>query len=306
MKELLFMKLMLGYCCISTLNPSLKCSQGSTKTWLENNTHDVARAKLIEKTKSNLYNLKKLLHANKANNIYAFRLPEQLLPQADLGYYDICEFAADLAEIGAIANKYGMQLSQHPSQYFVLNSTKEDVVEKTISNLNMFADILAMMNLRHTPNLTIHVGAKSGYPTKKDACDAFCRNFDRLNDNAKKFLVVENDQNSFSVNDCVYIHQQIGIPVVLDNAHFAFNPDGITLAQAAALAVPTWGDRIPKFHMSSEDEQSRHAHADYVSKSDYLIFGQAIASTGINVACVMLETKQKDKAIKELRLSMKR
>lgn len=306
MKELLLMKLMLGYCCISTLNPNLKCSQGSTKTWLEKNTHEVARAKLLEKAKSNIYNLKKLLHANKANNIYAFRIPEQLLPQADLGYYDIVEFASELAEVGAIANKYGMQLSQHPSQYFVLNSTRGDVVEKTIANLNMFADVLAMMQLKRVPNLTIHVGAKSGYSTKKDACDAFCRNFDRLNANAKKFLVVENDQNSFSVNDCVYIHEQIGIPVVLDNAHFAFNPDGLTLAQAAALVVPTWGARIPKFHMSSEDEQPRHAHADYVHKSDYLEFGKAIYNTGLEVACIMLESKQKDGAIKELRSSMKR
>lgn len=300
------MKLMLGYCCISTLNPNLKCSQVSTKSWLERNTRTVARAKLIEKAKSNLFNLKKLLHANKANKIYAFRVPEQLLPQADLGYYDITEFATELAEIGAIANKYGMQLSQHPSQYFVLNSTRADVVQKSIDNLNLFADILAMMQLKRTPNLTIHVGAKSGYPSNQAACDAFCYNFDRLNANAKKFLVVENDQNSFSVIDCVYIHEQIGIPVVLDNAHHAFHSDGLTLAQAAALVVPTWGDRIPKFHLSSEDDTPRHAHADFVTTDDYLAFGRAIASTGIDVACIMLETKQKDRAIKDLRCSMKK
>lgn len=300
------MKMMLGYCCISNINPKLKCSQGSTKTWLEKNTHEVARAKLLDKAKSNLYNLKKLLHENKANKIFAFRLPEQLLPQADLGYYTIYEFANELKEIGAIANKYKMQLSQHPSQYFVLNSTREDVVEKTVSNLNTFADILAMMELDKTPNLTIHVGAKSGYPSKQAACDAFCRGFDKLNDNAKRFLVVENDQNSFSVNDCMYIHSQIGIPVVLDNAHHAFNPDGLSLEQAAALVVQTWGDRIPKFHMSSEDDQTRHCHDDYVNIHDYIAFGKAIQATGIPVACVMLEAKQKDKAILDLRIKVKR
>ena len=300
------MKMILGYCCISTLNPNLKCSQGSTKTWLERNTYDVSRARLLEKANSNLFNLKKLLHANKSNGILAFRIPEQLLPQSDLGYYDIAEFASQLAEIGAIANKYNMQISQHPSQYFVLNSTRQEVVDKTVKSLNMFADILAMMQLKRVPNLTVHVGAKSGYASKQDACDAFCVGFERLNDNAKRFLVVENDQNSFDITDCKYIHDKIGIPVVLDNAHHMFNTGGLSLAEAAAIAVPTWGDRIPKFHLSSEDEQARHAHADYIDKKDFIEFGRAIASTGVSRVCIMLETKQKDKALIELKNSIKK
>ena len=300
------MKMLLGYCCISTLNANLKCSQGSTKSWLERNTYEVSRAKLLDKANSNLANLKRLLHANKANKIFAFRIPEQLLPQSDLGYYDISEFATQLAEVGAIANKYGMQISQHPSQYFVLNSTRPEVVDKTVKSLNMFADILDMMQLKKVPNLTVHVGAKSGYATKQDACDAFCAGFEQLNDNAKRFLVVENDQNSFDITDCKYIHDKIGIPVVLDNAHHMFNTGGLTLAEAAAIAVPTWGDRIPKFHLSSEDEQPRHAHADYVTKEDYITFCRAIASTGVDLVCIMLETKLKDKALVELRRSAKK
>ena len=298
------MKVILGYCCISTLNEKLKCSQGSTKTWLEKNTYDISRTKLLDKAKSNLLNLKRLLHANKANKIYAFRIPEQLLPQADLGYYDIQEFSDDLKEIGSIANKYGMQLSQHPSQYFVLNSTRQEVVDKTVKSLNMFADILDMMQLKKVPNLTVHVGAKSGYKTKQDACDAFCAGFEQLNDNAKRFLVVENDQNSFDITDCKYIHDKIRIPVVLDNAHHMFNTGGLTLAEAAAIAVPTWGDRIPKFHLSSEDEQTRHAHADYVTKEDFVAFGRAIASTGVDKVCIMLETKLKDRALVELKAQL--
>lgn len=299
------MKIMLGYCCISSLNPNLKCSQASTKTWLDKNTYQASRVKLIEKAKSNLANLKKLLEVNYTNKIYAFRVPEQLLPQADLGYYDISEFSAELKEIGKIANKYKMQLSQHPSQYFVLNSTREDVVEKTIKSLNLFADILNMMELDRVPNLTIHVGAKSGYKTKEIACDVFCENFKKLNQNAQRFLVVENDQNSFSIKDCLYIHKKIGIPIVLDNCHHNLNSDGLSLSEAAKITVPTWGERIPKFHLSSEDESNRHCHADYVEKNDYMQFGKAIASTGVKVVCIMLESKKKDMAVKELRSRIK-
>lgn len=299
------MKVMLGYCCISTLNPNLKCSQGSTKTWLEKNTHEAARKKLIDKAKSNLYNLKKLLEENKKNNIYAFRLPEQLLPQADLGYYDIKEFKNELLEIGKIANKYKMQLSQHPSQYFVLNSKRKDVVDKTILSLNLFADVLNMMELDRVPNLTIHVGAKTGYTSKEKACDAFCDNFIKLNDNAKKFLVVENDQNSFSIKDCMYIHSKIGIPVVFDNCHHNFNTDGLSIYEAVNMSINTWGDRVPKFHLSSENELTRHAHADYIIKADYIELGRAIRKTGFDVVCIMLESKQKDKSLIDLRQKMK-
>ena len=285
----------LGYCCISNLNPKLKCSQASTLKWLTANP-DKARAKLLEKAKSNLHNLEKLLHANYANNILAFRIPEQLLPQADLGYYSITEFAYELNRIGTIANKYNMQISQHPSQYFVLNSKRADVVDKTISNLNLFADILSLMNLNLTPNLTIHVGAKGGY-SGTEALDAFCDNFARLNSNAQSYLVVENDQNSFTVQDCLYIHNRIGIPVVLDSAHHAFNST-ISLSEAVSLVLPTWGNRIPKFHLSSEDSQPRHAHADNIELSDYLALANAI---GDHQAIIMLECKNKDEALLQLR-----
>lgn len=291
---------MLGYCCISTLNPKLKCSQGSTKTWLEAQPYNVARRKLLEKANSNLDNLKRLLHQNNANGIFAFRLPEQLLPQFDLGYYDISEFADKLLAIGQVANKFGMQLSQHPSQYFVLNSLRTDVVDKTIASLNSFADILDMMQLELTPNLTVHVGALNGYKCKTDALDMFCDNFHRLNSNAKRFLVVENDQSSFSVADCLYIHRQIGIPVVLDSAHHAFNSDNIPLAVAVKSVIPTWGSRIPKFHLSSEDEQTRHSHADYVTLDDYMSLAIPINKLGID-CCIMLETKLKDEALLRLR-----
>lgn len=297
-------KIELGYCCISTINDKLKCSQASTKSWLDKNTYDAGRTKLLSKAKSNLSNLEKLLEQNNKLGIKAFRLPEQLLPQCDLGYYDINEFAPHLKRIGAIANKYGMQLSQHPSQYFVLNSTRDDVVDKTIQMLNMFADTLALMELQLTPNLTIHVGAKSGYNTKQDACDKFCEGYARLNDNAKRFLVVENDQNSFTIEDCMYIHSRIGIPVVFDNCHYMYNTGELDFNSAVSAAASTWGNRIPKMHLSSEDNSPRHAHADYITIEDYTRMANAIYSCGISNVFFMLESKMKDDAVIQLRKNL--
>lgn len=294
------MKLQLGYCCISNLYPTLKCSQNSTKTYLERIGSEKAADYLRAKAKSNLDNLEKLLQKNLDNKIYSFRLPEQLLPQADLGYYDWQEFKPQLKRIGQFCNKKGIQLSQHPSQYFVLNSLRSDVVDKTILALNLFADILASFELKRTPNLTIHVGARTGYKTLYAACDAFCHNFDRLNGNAKKFLVVENDQNSFSTEHCVYIHNKIGIPVVFDNAHFKHNPGSLSFDDAVSQALSTWSSRIPKFHLSSEDEQTRHSHSDYIDKDDYKELVRACLRANAEKVIFMLECKEKDKALLEL------
>ena len=295
------MNINLGYCCISVTKDNLKCSQSSTKTWLDSHTYGQSRHKLLEKANSNLDNLERLLHHNATNGIYAFRLPEQLLPQFDLGYYDIAEFSDRLATIGEIANSYDMQLSQHPSQYYVLNSLNQSVVDKTIASLNTFADILDMMQLVNTPNLTIHVGARGGYADEDAAIDAFCHNFQLLNDNAKRFLVVENDQNSFDIINCLAIHDLIGIPVVLDNAHHNMNnPDGVSLAVAVKLVLPTWGKRIPKFHLSSEDSQARHSHDDYVTIADYLSLVNPLTLIGPERVVIMCEAKKKDEAVLRL------
>ncbi len=297
------MKLQLGYACISNLHPTLKCSQNSTKTYLEKLGPGKAGDYLRAKASSNLKNLQLLLQKNVENGIYSFRLPEQLLPQADLGYYDWTEFAPQLRDIGRYCNSKGIQLSQHPSQYFVLNSTRPDVVDKTIDSLNLFADILAAFGCKRVPNLTIHVGAKSGYKSLILACESFCENFKRLNDNAKSFLVVENDQNSFSTEHCVYIHNTIGIPVVFDNAHFKHNPGQMSFDDAVKLSLMTWGNRIPKMHLSSEDEQTRHAHSDFIDPSDYKELVRACLRANADKVIFILECKQKDVAL--LRLTQK-
>ena len=47
---------------------------------------------------------------------------------ADLGTYDFEEsFGGKLEEIGKVANKLGMYLSFHPSQFFLLTSKSEKV-----------------------------------------------------------------------------------------------------------------------------------------------------------------------------------
>lgn len=295
------MKINLGYCCISVLNNKLKVNRASTKTYLENHDTSLCHAYLLEKARQNLKDLKLLLYENKKNCIFAYRLPEQVLPQLDLGYYTIDELREELKGAGGVANRLQMQLSTHPSQYFVLNSKKEEVVDKTVQTLNLIADTFAAMELEKVPNMTLHVGMKKSYDTVEEALDVFCKNYMRLNTNAKRFLVLENDHVSFTVDECLKIHDKIGIPIVFDNKHYEWNPGPLSYEECVARAVKTWGERTPKLHLSSDKEGAKHAHTEYIELADYRKMEAALKRTGIAECNIMLECKEKDLAVLKLR-----
>ena len=294
-------KINLGYCCVSTLHKRLKVSRCSTKTYLDSHDASMCHDYLIDKARKNLQDLILLLYENKKNEIYAYRVPEQILPQIDLGYYRVDELEKEIKETGKVANSLQMQLSTHPSQFFVLNSFRESVVDKTIQCLDLFADIFTRMELDKVPNMTLHVGVKNGYPSTVEACNAFVNNFKRLSEAAQKMLVLENDHVSFTPLDCLFIHEQTGIPVVFDNKHYEWNPGEIAFDDAVNRAVHTWGDRIPKLHLSSDKEGNKHAYSDFIKVEDYKKLEHALLQSGLPEYNVMLECKEKDLAILELR-----
>lgn len=295
------MKINFGYCCISLLNKDLRCNTASTKTYLDKHNFDQCRKYLMEKADINLNNLYQLLEKNHENNISAFRIPEQLFPQLDLNYYSLSDYKHKLKQIGKLANSYKMQLSSHLSHYFVLNSKREDVVERTITSLNFFGDIFGYMELEKVPNLTVHVGVKSVYEDTEKACDAFCLNFEKLSNSAKNILVIENDQNSFTADDCLSIHDKIGVPVVFDNRHFHWNKGNLSFDDAVKKCVSSWGKRIPKLHLSSDCDGKIHAHSDFIDIKDYFELEKALLKCEVDECNIMLECKQKDVALLKLR-----
>lgn len=300
------MKINLGYCCVSMLHPKLKCSRASTKTYLENMPQDQCKEYLLKKAKDNLKDLSLLLHANKEKDILAYRIPEQILPQIDLGYYSLDDVTKELEEVGQVANQLGIQLSTHPSQFFVLNSLREEVVSRTITTLGIFSDMLERMKLEKVPNMTLHVGVKQGYPTAEAALDVFCKNFERLSVSSQKFLVLENDHVSFTVDHCLSVHDKIGIPVVFDNKHYEWNVGSLSYEEGLAKAVKTWDKRIPKLHLSSDREGAKHAHSEYIDVNDYLKMEGALKKAKIEECNIMLECKQKDRAVVHLKEELKK
>lgn len=282
------------------LHKELQCSRASTKTYLDKHSKETCHNYLLEKAHQNLEDLKLLLRYNQEKKIYAYRMPEQILPQLDLGYYKIVELNKELIEVGRVANQYQIQLSTHPSQYFVLNSTREEVVARTVHSLDLIAETMEQMQLDKIPNLTLHLGMKRGYESVEEAIRVFCKNYKRLGTAARNYLVLENDHVSFTIEDCLKVHDQIGIPIVFDNKHYEWNPGILSYEEALSKAVNTWGRRIPKLHLSSDREEKKHAHSDYIHIDDYETMVNALQKTNILECNLMLECKQKDAAVIEL------
>ena len=151
------------------------------------------------------------------------------------------------------------------------------------------------MCLDKTTFYPINIHVNTTKPTRKEAAERFCKNFERLSDSCKLRLVVENDdgENQYSVKmlyDLIYT--KIGIPITFDQHHFNCGPKDQTIKEALELAISTWKTKALT-HMSSskkiEDSNGLvTAHADYIYEK--------IETYGFEFDCE-IEAKAKDLAV---------
>lgn len=293
----------LGYCCI---NLSLR-DQGVTinrgmikKTWQQ---HGIARAG--ELAEANLLDLCKILEWNLKHDIFVYRMSSDIFPwMSEYRFEDLPNFSRlseIMKKIGNFVREHGMRLSFHPGQFDVLASPNENVVLKTIYDLDQHARIMDLMQLPKDYNAAINIHVGGSYGDKASALARFCENFKRLAPSTQARLVVENDDKAsqFGVLDLYRgIYLVVGCPITFDHLHHRFCTNGLSAKQAAVLAAETWGDITPLQHFSSsralyEDSSViDRSHADYVY--DY------IPHYGL-VVDVEVEAKAKDLAVLKYR-----
>ena len=259
-----------------------------------------------------------------AARIGMYRMSSDLAPYAthpDLPQFhrqvDECE--RELAEVGRLASEHQLRLSFHPSQHVVLSSPDEDLVYRSSLDLIVQASILDRMGLGPECVVVTHLGGV--YGDISSARSRFAWAFESLPEHARRRLVVENDDTRFGVQDVLWIHERVGVPVVFDNLHHNLhNPSGLPAPEALSLCLATWSaDVTPKVHFSSprtewlvekdaETPAVRRArwsyHADYVHPFEFIAFLRA--ASGVRPFDVMLEVRAKDIALQQLRTDLAR
>ena len=289
----------LGYACINmTMGKKVTTNRSMVKRTFESKGLDY----VSELTLANAKDIIRILEWNRMNGIKLFRLSSAIIPWGDhldlTQLKDYKEIKFELKKAGDFAKFWGMRITSHPGPFVVLTSPNEKVVYNAIADLEMHGKIFDMMGLEKSPYNKINIHCNGVYGDKKSAMDRFCENYKKLSPSVRKRLTVENDDKAtmYSVNDLMYIHKKIGIPVVFDYHHHKFCTGGLSEEQALELAVSTWPKNItPVVHYSeskalheSNNKLKPQAHSDYINE---------LPNTyGIDVD-IMVEAKAKELAI---------
>lgn len=279
----------IGYPC---LNFSLSCKADRTfrlKSYSEE--------RLIATVRNNLACLKEILRFNLAHKILFFRITSDLVPFAS---HPICRFdwqsyfREEFGEIGQFIKSHGMRVSMHPDQFTLINSPSEQVFENSRRELLYHADVLDLLGLDRSAKIQIHVGGV--YGNKRASLERFIARFMRLEERLKRRLVIENDERSYSLADCLLIHRATGIPVVFDLFHHELNNSGETIPEAFSLFTKTWGeeDGPPIVDYSFQEEGERLGkHAERLDPARFRLF---LAATEPWDFDLMLELKDKEQS----------
>ena len=300
---------MIGYACINMglREQDVFTNRTLRKATLEKEGYDYLSDMIV----SNLQDLLTILKHNEANGIKFFRISSEIFPfysHPALGYEleDLPKSETILSllkQIGDYATENNHRLTSHPGPFNVLASPNDSVVEKTLKDLECHSKMFDYMGFEpsHYNKINIHVGG--AYGDKKSALERFCSNFQKLSDNCKKRLTVENDDkaNMYSTKDLYEgVFKVIGIPIVFDYHHYKFNTGGQTEQEALELAITTWDASItPVVHYSESKTLHQGEGRETPAHSD-LVYGPM--NHYHNTVDVMVEAKHKEKAIETLEI----
>ncbi|MGN6615295.1 MAG: UV DNA damage repair endonuclease UvsE [Candidatus Nitrosocosmicus sp.] len=290
------MAVRIGYPCI---NLSLK--NPFTTTF---RLKSFSEYRLKETIKNNLNHLYKILKFNLENNILFFRISSDLIPFAS---HPVCQFDWDLyfnsefEEIGKFVTKNKMRISMHPDQFVILNSNSEKIVQNSIRELRYHSKVMDIMGLSCEAKIQIHVGGV--YGNKTAAKSRFIRNFNSIEENLRRRIIIENDDRSYSLKDCLDINNETGLPIVFDTFHHECLSNSETIEEAITASSNTWKssvDGYPIIDYSSQSKDGRKGkHAKTIEIDHFIkyykLFKELSRKQNIGLD-IMLEIKDKEKS----------
>ena len=296
-------------------------------------SHDSRRHKNDPHLKVSLEYLDAILDYLDQVDIRFYRMSSDLAPYAthpDMPRFHnmVAESDAELAAIGRKARDLSIRLTFHPSQYILINTPDEEVLQKSFNDLQSQADMLDRMGMGPNSVLVTHVGGV--YGDREAAIRRWIENYDRLPEPARRRLVLENDDLRFSAADVLRIHEATGVRLIFDiHHHWCFNPEGLDRVEAFGRFLDSWPEsQKPKMHFSSPRTEMRTVkrkdrktgkqmeclqppvwtgHSDFISPFQFIQFARDTRHLAERRPFdVMLECKSKDLALLRLRADILR
>ena len=191
---------------------------GTTVSWLNRQSKDVAEQKLWDIMVSNIESTRLLVErvGQLDQNLRMVRLSSDMLPvytQDDWSYFwrridvlDYCE--RNFLTIGDSARRNNVRLSFHPGQFTVLASVNPGIVNRSIDEFEYHADMARYMGYGKSFQdfkINVHISGKQGPAGIRSALR-------RLSPEARNCITIENDEMSWGVdssielvNDCALV-----------------------------------------------------------------------------------------------------
>ena len=236
----------------------------TTVAWLNRQTTEVAEQKLWDLMVGNIEATRKLVErvGTLDENLRMVRLSSDILPvytQSVWGRFwrlpDVrahCE--REFGKVGDLARKNSVRLSMHPGQFTVLASENPGIVERSIEEFEYHADMVRWMGYGKTFQdfkINVHISGKQGPEGIRAA-------YKRLTPEARNCITIENEENSWGLDDCLSISNIV--PIVLDiHHHWIRESEYISpTSDSVKRVVDSWRGLRPTLHYS-------------VSREDYLV-----------------------------------
>ena len=154
------------------------------------------------------------------------------------------------APIGETARRLDVRLSFHPGQFCVLASENPGIVERSIEEFEYHASMAEWMGYGQSFQdfkINVHISGKRGPEGIRDA-------YRRLSPTARSCITIENEENSWGLNDCLTISDIV--PIVLDIHHHFIREGEYINRQDDRIkrVIDSWRGVRPAIHFSQSRE----------------------------------------------------
>ena len=232
----------------------------TTVSWLNRQSRDVAEQRLWDLMVGNIEATRKLVErvSTLDPHLRMVRISSDILPvythESFADYWrkpDVVSYAeTHFKRVGDIARDNNVRLSMHPGQFTVLASDNPGIVERSIAEFEYHADMARYMGYGKTFQdfkINVHISGKQGP-------EGIRRAYQRLSPEARNCITIENEENSWGLDDCLTISDIV--PIVLDVHHHwirsgeYINPDDDRVNRV----VDSWRGLRPTCHYSISRE----------------------------------------------------
>lgn len=287
----------IGYPCI---NVTLPCTSGSAFR-----LRSFSRERLFATVQANLSCLEHTLRYNEKHTIGFFRITSDLIPFASHPIMDVnwqSHFRKQMCQIGILIKKYNMRISMHPDQFTLVNALDRSIFRNSLRELSYHAQVLELMELPLSAKIQIHVGGV--YGNKTLSMRRFTKRWRTLPASVRDRLVIENDEKSYTIHDCLAIHGVTGVPILFDSFHHELNNHGEDIGTLLKKITATWRkqDGLPMIDYSTQKKPGiKGQHAETLNTRHFRTFLQTTRPHDIDI---MLEIKDKNRsALKAVKIA---